>query len=428
MRLIVRLSLGAFALLGLGAYFAWSEVEKAGFVHERQLESAVSAFDEDQLKSGYLVFPILGILYMFMCLAIVVDDYFVPALEMLCVTLEVSDEVAGATFMAAGGSAPELFTSFIGTFTNSTVGFGTIVGSAVFNVLFVIAMCALFAKDTLTLTWWPLARDCSYYTFSLLMLAIFFGIHSENKIEGWEALVLFLCYIGYCFVMKNTRVLQAKFDKSFSGSTEGVPVKLHSQRFRMGILHMLLDKEDFDDAKFLFLFSIEGDAHQTFQDIDTSGDGKISVEELTTKLTQLIQPQLVTPEYISTMISSLTGDQAANEITEEQFVKWYKESSINVTLEIKNCFNELDEDKNGALDKEEVGKVLHKLNPDTPVSAAEQDELWAQLDTDGDGTVNLQEFDAWYKKTQFFREKKSDNLLWRRRKTKKTATTKKKSL
>jgi len=37
---------------------------------------------------------------------------------------------AGATFMAAGGSAPELFTSIIGTFiANSDVGFGTIVGS-----------------------------------------------------------------------------------------------------------------------------------------------------------------------------------------------------------------------------------------------------------------------------------------------------------
>lgn len=46
---------------------------------------------------------------------------------------EISPDVAGATFMAAGGSAPELFTSLIGTFSGSDVGFGTIVGSAVFN-------------------------------------------------------------------------------------------------------------------------------------------------------------------------------------------------------------------------------------------------------------------------------------------------------
>ena len=43
---------------------------------------------------------------------------------------------------------PELATSFIGTFSGSAVGFGTIVGSAVFNVLFVIGMCAAYLART----------------------------------------------------------------------------------------------------------------------------------------------------------------------------------------------------------------------------------------------------------------------------------------
>ena len=40
--------------------------------------------------------------------------------------------------MAAGGSAPEFFTSLIGSMwlTETDVGVGTIIGSAVFNVLF----------------------------------------------------------------------------------------------------------------------------------------------------------------------------------------------------------------------------------------------------------------------------------------------------
>ena len=70
------------------------------------------------------------------------------------------------TWMAAGGSAPELATSVLGVFfSKSDVGFGTIVGSAVFNVLFVIACCA-FVAPNLKLTWWPLARGASYYCFS----------------------------------------------------------------------------------------------------------------------------------------------------------------------------------------------------------------------------------------------------------------------
>ena len=85
---------------------------------------------------------------MFLALAIVCDEFFVPALEEMANEdhMNLSMDVAGATLMAAGGSAPELFTSMIGTFKESDVGFGTIVGSAVFNVLFVIGMCAMFSK------------------------------------------------------------------------------------------------------------------------------------------------------------------------------------------------------------------------------------------------------------------------------------------
>ena len=88
----------------------------------------------------------------------------VPALEVIGEKWELSDDVCGATLMAAGGSAPELATSMVGTFARSDVGFGTIVGSAVFNVLFVIACCVIWTPEEfrpLELTWWPLARDCS---------------------------------------------------------------------------------------------------------------------------------------------------------------------------------------------------------------------------------------------------------------------------
>ena len=48
--------------------------------------------------------------------------YFLPVINLasflfLFVVLGLQSDVAGATFMAAGSSAPELFTSFIGEFT-----------------------------------------------------------------------------------------------------------------------------------------------------------------------------------------------------------------------------------------------------------------------------------------------------------------------
>ena len=54
---------------------------------------------------------------MFFGLAIVCDDFFVPALEVIIDRFEITEDVAGATLMAAGGSAPEFFTALIGEFT-----------------------------------------------------------------------------------------------------------------------------------------------------------------------------------------------------------------------------------------------------------------------------------------------------------------------
>lgn len=183
--------------------------------HNRHLTSESflrDCFTKQQRRDGAVILHLLGMLYMFVGIALACDEFFVPALEEIAETLHLSDDVAGATLMAAGGSAPELFTSLIGTLLLRTdVGFGTIVGSAVFNVLFVIAMCAIFSKEILTLTGYPLARDSLYYTISLLMLSLFFGGISPNRIEWWEALILLFMYFGYVWFMKYNHTFYVNY-------------------------------------------------------------------------------------------------------------------------------------------------------------------------------------------------------------------------
>jgi K+-dependent Na+/Ca+ exchanger-like protein len=153
---------------------------------------------------GWVLVYVLVILWMFAGIAIVCDEFFVPALEAFVDDFGISMDVAGATFMAAGGSMPELFTSFISTFQGAPeVGFAAILGSAVFNVLFVIAVCAIFnSTDALELTWYPLARDVTFYVIALVTVAIVFGVTSENEIHWLEALVLLAEYVCYCSFMK----------------------------------------------------------------------------------------------------------------------------------------------------------------------------------------------------------------------------------
>ncbi|XP_029695867.1 sodium/potassium/calcium exchanger 2 isoform X6 [Takifugu rubripes] len=164
-------------------------------------------FTIQQRVRGAAVLHAFGMIYMFIALAIVCDEFFVPALTVITEKLSISDDVAGATFMAAGGSAPELFTSIIGIFiSHSNVGIGTIVGSAVFNILFVIGMCAIFSKEILNLTWWPLFRDVSFYILDLILLIVFF---LDNVISVWESLTLLSGYAAYVIFMKFNSSVEA---------------------------------------------------------------------------------------------------------------------------------------------------------------------------------------------------------------------------
>ncbi|XP_063739114.1 sodium/potassium/calcium exchanger 2-like isoform X3 [Eleginops maclovinus] len=174
-------------------------------------------FSVEDRRQGYVALHMLGMLYMFIALALVCDEFFVPALTVITEKLQISDDVAGATFMAAGGSAPELFTSVIGVFvSHSNVGIGTIVGSAVFNILFVIGMCALFSKEVLHLTWWPLFRDVSFYIIGLLMLIYFF---LDNQITVGESISLLMCYSCYVTFMKFNAKVELII-KTFLGSNQ----------------------------------------------------------------------------------------------------------------------------------------------------------------------------------------------------------------
>ena len=248
-----------------------------------------SCFGIRIVDSLWMLLPyIIGVVYMFLAIAIVCDEFFVPALEELASEqyLNLSMDVAGATLMAAGGSAPELFTSLIGTFSESEVGFGTIVGSAVFNVLFVIGMCAIVSLDTLTLTWWPLARDCLCYSICLCCLAIFCGSISPGRIEPWEAGFLFALYICYVLVMKYNLQLNSWIVKKFPSSKVGVigesEVKdeFRIQTFRIGLMGLLVGKDSILDRAGIGVVTLPGNVKEVFGTVDESGDGFIDRVEL----------------------------------------------------------------------------------------------------------------------------------------------------
>ncbi|XP_068181504.1 sodium/potassium/calcium exchanger 3-like isoform X2 [Antennarius striatus] len=186
--------------------------------------SGVSDFPEDvfsleQKRHGAVLLHVFCAIYMFHALAIVCDVYFVPSLEKVSENLKLSQDVAGATFMAAGSSAPELFTSLIGVFiTKGDVGVGTIVGSAVFNVLVIIGLCGIFAGQPISLSWWPLFRDSFFYILSIILLIL---VIYDEKVMWWETIILISMYGIYIIIMKFNRSLYSFVERHCS--KEGQP-------------------------------------------------------------------------------------------------------------------------------------------------------------------------------------------------------------
>lgn len=169
-------------------------------------------FTDEQKDKGAIVLYLIGAIYCFIGLYLVCDNYFEPSLVAISAALELTEDVAGATFMASGSSAPELFTSFMGVFVaKSDVGVGTIVGSAVFNMLVIVGLCGIYVahanrgKDpsekliNIQCNWYVVLRDVVFYCISIVLLVFFI---LDQVVNMAESVILFAFYILYVLWMK----------------------------------------------------------------------------------------------------------------------------------------------------------------------------------------------------------------------------------
>ncbi|XP_050507641.1 sodium/potassium/calcium exchanger 3-like isoform X2 [Diabrotica virgifera virgifera] len=173
-------------------------------------------FSKTTREHGAVLIHIFVTIYLFTALAMICDEYFVPAVERICHVLKIPHDIGGATFMATATSSPELFVNIVGTFiTEGDIGLGTIVGSAVFNILAVTACCGFTTAaggNKLKLDWWPLTRDSLIYGISVCLLIIFLN---NEKVEWYEALILVLVYIVYLVFLIFDKFIQQFFKENF---------------------------------------------------------------------------------------------------------------------------------------------------------------------------------------------------------------------
>lgn len=133
-------------------------------------------------------------------LAIITEEFFIISLDEASTKLKLPSDVAGASLMAMGSSAPELFIALIALTlgdAHSDIGIGTIVGSAVFNIL-VITGASAIAAGKLAMKRGAVERDIIFYLGSVAILLFVFW---DGQILLWEAGLMMVAYVGYLLVL-----------------------------------------------------------------------------------------------------------------------------------------------------------------------------------------------------------------------------------
>lgn len=136
-----------------------------------------------------IIFGIIGVV-----LIIFGSNITVDAATNIARTFGMSERFIGLTIVALGTSLPELVTSITAAIKkNADIAIGNIVGSNIFNILFVIGTSALIT---------PVAYQPQFLfdtvvcvaTAVLLLLCLF---NKNQKLKRWAGILMILCYVGY---------------------------------------------------------------------------------------------------------------------------------------------------------------------------------------------------------------------------------------
>jgi len=154
----------------------------------------------------------------FQGLSIICDEWLVPALEVICVSLSIPEDIAGVTFMAFGSAAPEIVINSVSTIKTvvrggddggeglqsqsedeareQNMGVGAILGSGIIAFTIIPGICALVAPEGMVLKRRPLIRDVVAYTTCLSLLI--YHVNSRGSLGVYESgplLVVYACFL-----------------------------------------------------------------------------------------------------------------------------------------------------------------------------------------------------------------------------------------
>jgi len=193
---------------------------------------------------------------------------------------------------------------------------------------------------------------------------------------------------------EKVRILMLQLDQNGDG-------KIDFNEFYKGVSGLY--SQGIESQEELPSFTEEQMVHirRVFRGIDSSGSGKIDIDELTDALKQLGIP--CSSEEVFQLMEKIDQDHDGS-ITFSEFVNgiesWMMQSlsqnsaypglSAEQILEIQVIFNQVDRTGSGLLNGEGIEQILQELG--TTLAQEELASLMAALDLDKDGMISLHEF------------------------------------
>lgn len=204
---------------------SWNGVENEEMM--RRLTEVTTEPDVTPTSPWYIwLLMIYAAMISFWFQATITEERFVPALTVIANYFNMPNDIAGATLMAAGASAPELFSSFVALFiTHSSLGLGTIVGSEIFNQLCICAGSIYASQDnTLILDPYIVIREVTFYGISIIVLYLALQDSRPDPddpsgvnhiyISFYDALLVLCPYVLYVMVFANMEPIEKFFGKN----------------------------------------------------------------------------------------------------------------------------------------------------------------------------------------------------------------------
>ena len=126
----------------------------------------------------------------------------VTGAENIALDFGISEKIIGLTIVAAGTSLPELVTSVVAASKkNSDIAVGNVIGSSIFNLLFILSVSGLINPITYEATF---NREMLLLIGGTLLLILFMYVGKKHRLDRWQGALLLGIFVVYTvFLIQN---------------------------------------------------------------------------------------------------------------------------------------------------------------------------------------------------------------------------------